>query len=210
MKNMTAKEHLSMLKRLKAIAETGLVYNQEAYDRERYEELRDLSLRLMANLGNVPFEQLQDFFVPQEDYPTPKVDVRGLIINEDDAILMAKESVDDKWTIPGGWADIGNSPQEVVVREIKEETGLDAEVIRLLAIYDKEKHDHPTEPYHIYKLMFLCKATGGQVKPGFDMRGAGYFSLDKLPELSTPRILESQLKHLFALAKEDNKKVYVD
>jgi len=187
-----------------------LVYNQQPYDRERYEELKNLSLKLMASLGNVALPQLENFFIPQQDYPTPKVDVRAFILNEEDEVLMAKESVDDKWTIPGGWADIGNSPKEVVVREVKEETGLEVEVVRLLAIYDKQKHEHPTEPYHIYKLMFFCRTTGGVLKPGFDMLGAAFFSVDKLPELSEPRILESQLQHLFRLVKEDVKEVYVD
>ena len=207
---MSPKEQLDAIKRLKAIADTGLVYAEEPYDIERYEELKDISLKLMAHLSNEPFSKLESFFLPQLDYPTPKVDVRGLIINEDDEILMAQEGVDDKWTIPGGWADIGNTPREVVIKEIQEETGIEAEVVRLIAIYDKQRHKHPAEPYYIYKLMFLCKATGGKLAPGFDMKGAAYFSLDALPELSKERILESQLKQLFSMAKEGSHEVYVD
>lgn len=207
---MSPKEQLDAVKRLKAIADTGLVYAEVPYDIERYEELKDISLKLMAHLSNEPFSKLDSFFLPQLDYPTPKIDVRGLVINEDGEILMAKESVDNKWTIPGGWADIGNTPKEVVVKEIKEETGIDAEVVRLIAIYDKQRHNHPAEPYYIYKLMFFCKATGGKLRPGFDMKGAGYFSLDALPELSKERILEDQLRHLVSLVKEDIKEVYVD
>lgn len=207
---MSPKEQLDAVKRLKAIADTGLVYAEVPYDIERYEELKDISLKLMAHLSNEPFSKLDSFFLPQLDYPTPKVDVRGLIINENDEILMAQEGVDNKWTIPGGWADIGNTPKEVVVREIKEETGIDAEVVRLLAIYDKQRHEHPAEPYYIYKLMFFCRATGGTLKPGFDMKGAAYFSLDALPELSKERILEVQIKQLFDMAKKNIKDVYVD
>jgi len=207
---MSPKEQLDAVKRLKAIADTGLVYAEVPYDIERYEELKDISLKLMGHLADEPFAKLDSFFLPQLDYPTPKVDVRGLVINEKDEILMAQEGVDSKWTIPGGWADIGNTPKEVVIKEIKEETGIDAEVVRLLAIYDKQRHKHPAEPYYIYKLMFFCKAVGGELQAGFDMQGTGYFSLGDLPELSEERILESQLKYLFKLVKNDIQEVYVD
>ncbi len=207
---MMAKEQLIALMRIKAIAETGLVYNQEDYDRERYEELKSLSIQLMAAIGNVPVLQLENFYLPQKDYPTPKVDVRAFILNERNEILMAKESVDGKWTIPGGWADIGNSPKEVVVREVKEETGLEVKVVRLLAVYDKQRHAHPMEPNYIYKLMFFCKTTGGNLQPGFDMLDASFFPLDNLPELSEPRILKSQLEQLFTMVKNNVKDVYVD
>lgn len=188
----------------------GLVYVEDPYDEERYQELREISLKLMAHLADVPFAQIDGFFIPQLDYPTPKVDVRGFVMNDKHEILMAKESVDNKWTIPGGWADIGNTPKEVVIKEIKEETGIDAEVVRLLAIYDKQRHRHPAEPYYIYKLMFLCKATGGELQAGFDMRGADYFPLDNLPVLSEERILESQLKHLYDLVMNNVQTTYVD
>ena len=207
---MKPKEQLTLIKRLKSLAETGLVYVEDDYARERYEELRDISLKLMGALTNKPFEVLQDFFLAEKDYPTVKVDVRGFVLNDDDEILMAKESVDGKWTIPGGWADIGDTPSEAVIKEIKEETGLDSEPVRLLAIYDKRCHEHPPEPYYIYKLMFLCRITGGTLKHGFDMRGAAFFPLTNLPELSEPRILEDQLKHLFQLSKSENQSVYVD
>lgn len=207
---MNAKEQLDVVKRIKAIAETGLVYTNGSYDKERYEELKEISLRLMAELSGRPLAVLDGFFLPQLDYPTPKVDVRAFVLNDDDQILMAQERVDGKWTIPGGWADVGNTPTEVAVKEIKEETGLDAEVIRLLAVYDKQRHAHPPEPYYIYKLMFHCRVTGGELKAGFDMQGADWFSLDELPPLSEERILESQLHYLFSMIKDNIQKVHSD
>lgn len=208
---MNIKEQLNLIKRIKAISEVGLVYSEEgSYDMERYGELKKISLQLMAEVANMPLKSISDFFVPEKDYPTAKVDVRGFVLNEKNEILMAKESVDGKWTIPGGWADIGDTPTEAVLKEIKEETGIDAEVVRLVAIYDKREHSHPPEPHYIYKLMFFCKATGGKLEAGFDMLGADYFPLDKLPELSKDRILESQLLHLFKLVKENDFNVFVD
>lgn len=207
---MDTKEQLNLIKRIKAISETGLVYAQDLYDRERYEELQQISLKLMSNIGDTSLEVLQEFFIPQDDYPTPKVDVRGFVLNDKDEILMARESLDGKWTIPGGWADIGSTPSEIAIKEVKEETGIKVEVVKLLAVYDKQVHPHPPEPYYIYKLIFLCKFLGGELKPGFDMLGAGFFALDGLPELSEERILENQLKHLFKLSKSSTAEVYFD
>jgi ADP-ribose pyrophosphatase YjhB (NUDIX family) len=207
---MKVEEQLTLIKRLKSLAETGLVYVEDDYARERYEELRKISLQLMGAVTNKPVKLLNDFFLKEKDYPTVKVDVRGFVLNDKNQILMAKESIDEKWTIPGGWADIGDTPTGAVIKEIREETGLDAEVVRLLAIYDKRCHDHPPEPFYIYKLMFLCKITGGNLQHGFDMKGADFFSLNDLPQLSEPRILESQLKQLFQLANSDNQYVHVD
>ncbi|MEM7484545.1 MAG: NUDIX hydrolase [Bacteroidota bacterium] len=207
---MNPKEQLNLIKRIKSISEIGLVYAKDAYDQERYEELKQISFKLLSVIGNAPIEALKDFFVPEKDYPTPKVDVRALVLNERDEILMAKESVDSKWTIPGGWADIGSTPSEIAVKEVAEETGIQVEVVRFLGVYDKQVHPHPPEPYYIYKLFFLCRMVGGNLKPGFDMLGADFFSLDNLPELSEERILESQLKHLFHLAKSSTVDVYFD
>ncbi|KAB7528416.1 NUDIX domain-containing protein [Flagellimonas olearia] len=207
---MDSKAQLNLVKRIKAISETGLVYAQDPYDRERYEELKVISLQLMAQLGNVPMEVLKDFFLPQDDYPTPKVDVRAFVLNEKDEILMARESIDGKWTIPGGWADIGSTPSETAVKEVKEETGIEVEAIRLLAVYDKQTHPHPPAPIYVYKLIFLCQMKGGELKAGFDMLDAGFFPLDQLPELSEERILEEQIIALFKNAKSMESKVYFD
>lgn len=207
---MEHNEQLTLLKRIKAIAETGLVYAQGDYDQERYTELREISLQLMAAMGGTSLQVLDDFFLPQKDYPTPKVDVRALVINEKGEILMTQERVDGNWTLPGGWGDIGNTPTEVVVREIEEETGLTAEVVRLLGVYDKQRHPHPPEPFYVYKLMFLCKITGGTLRPGFDMLDANWFAMDALPKLSEVRILKAQIEQLYQLAQEPNAPVYLD
>lgn len=207
---MDENQQLDLVKRIKAIAETGLVYAEGSYDEERYQELREISLKLLSQMSGTPLIQLHNFFMPQSDYPTPKVDVRGFVLNEHNKILMARESIDGKWTIPGGWADVGNTPKEVVIKEIKEETGMNAEVVRLLAIYDKQRHSHPPEPYYVYKLIFFCRAIGGQLTPGFDMQGADWFALNNLPPLSEDRIVKSQLEHLFRMVKEDIQEVYSD
>ena len=207
---MKAEKVLVLLQRLKAIAETGITHSESGYDLERYEEIRTISLRLLGDWVDEPLAKLEDFFLTPEDYPTPKVDVRAFVRNEKGEVLLAQESVDGKWTIPGGWADIGETPKESVLKEVSEETGLEAEVVRILAVYDKRCHDHPPRPHYVYKLIFECRVLGGQLRPGFDMKGAAFFDWNQLPELSTDRILKSQLEHLKTLAEAEEAEVYFD
>lgn len=200
---------LNQIKQVKSLAEAGLVFNTENYDAERYEELRSLALEMMSIVSDKPVDQLKDFFVPETDYPTAKVDVRGLILNEQDQVLLVKETVDHKWTLPGGWADVGLTPAENVLKEIEEETGFKAEVIRLLAVLDKRNYPHPPQTHYVYKLCFLCKIQEGSFDPNFDIGGVDWFDMNTLPELSADRILEEQLVKLVKIAQDDNP-VYFD
>ena len=200
---------LNQIKQVKSLAEAGLVFNKENYDAERYEELRTLALEMMSILSDKPVAQLKGFFVPETDYPTAKVDVRGLILNEQNQVLLVQETVDNKWTLRGGWADVGLTPTENVLKEIEEETGFKAEVIRLLAVLDKRNYPHPPQPHYVYKLCFLCKIQEGSFDPNFDIGGVDWFDMNTLPELSADRILEEQLVKLVKIAQEDNP-VYFD
>ena len=196
-------DQITKIKRLKALADTGLIYSNEPYDLERYEQIKEISLQLMADVINEPLESALGFYKPQKDYPTPKVDVRCLVINQKEEILMVKEKIDGKWTIPGGWADIGYTASEVAVKEVKEETGLEIEVDRLLAIYDKKCHPHPPQPHYVYKIVFLGVIINGNLSKPHDILEVGFFPIDQLPELSEDRILESQIKELVELSKSE-------
>ncbi|MFD2828742.1 NUDIX hydrolase N-terminal domain-containing protein [Leeuwenhoekiella polynyae] len=200
---------LNQIKQVKSLAEAGLVFNKENYDAERYEELRSLALEMMSIVSDKPVDQLKDFFLPEQDYPTAKVDVRGLILNDQNQVLLVQETVDHKWTLPGGWADVGLTPAENVLKEIEEETGFKAEVIRLLAVLDKRNYPHPPQTHYVYKLCFLCKIQEGSFDPNFDIGGVDWFDMNKLPELSADRILEEQLVKLVKIAQDDNP-VYFD
>ncbi len=201
---------LELIKRVKALADTGLLYAENEYDRERYEELAAISLKLLSTTSRKPLPVLRDFFMPVKDYPTPKVDIRGLILNEAKEVLLVKESLDGKWSLPGGWGEVGFSPSEVIRKEIKEETGLDATVSRLLAVYDKKCHPHPPQPLYVYKLVFLCEAVAGSLIPGFDIEDARYFAMEHLPELSEERILASQIEQVHELAAKEGSSAYFD
>lgn len=207
---MEAEKTMLLLQRLKAIAEIGLTHSDSGYDLERYQESRKIVLELMSGMTGQPLEALENFFLTPEDYPTPKVDVRAFILNDQGQLLLAQESVDSKWTIPGGWADIGETPVESVLKEVEEETGLKASMKRLLAIFDKRCHPHPPRPHYVYKLVFHCEVQGGELKAGFDMKGAKFFHWNELPELSEDRIVKSQLEHLKELLITEEPAVYCD
>jgi len=199
------------LKRLKALADTGLVYATDDYNRERFGQILEISIQLMAQTSGNSTEDLKAMFAPVIDYPTVKTDVRALVLSPDKKqVLMARESVDCKWTLPGGWADIGESPREAVIKETREETGLHVQPIALLAVFDKRMHPHPPQPYYIYKLVILCEAVSGELQSGFDMMSAAWFDVDNLPELSTDRILKSQVELVYNKAVNNDFIAYFD
>ncbi|MEO5889067.1 MAG: NUDIX hydrolase [Ferruginibacter sp.] len=200
---------LTLAKRLKAIADVGLLYNQNEYDKERYSEVLDISYELLHQITGQEIVYLKNLYVENKDYPTAKVDVRVLII-KDNKILLVKESADNKWSLPGGWADIGYSPKEVAVKECKEETGLDVVPIRLLAVYDKKFHAHPPQPFYAYKMVIHCAAVSEEVSKGFDVLDVQYFDVDNLPELSEDRILKSQLEMAFQKVSVNDMETYFD
>jgi VWFA-related protein len=138
--------------RLQAIAQAGLAYATNAYDLERYEEIRAISVNLLQELTDEPHEKIIRTFASESGYQTPKVDVRAVLFRGEQEILLVKEKDDQgRWTLPGGWADVGYSPFEVAMKEAEEETGLRVRAVRLLALYDKRKHPHPPQPWYVYK-----------------------------------------------------------
>jgi len=191
--------------RLQAIAQAGIAYATTAYDLERYEEIRAISVDLLQELTDEPYEKIMRVFASETGYQTPKVDVRAVMFREGNQVLLVKEKSDqDRWTLPGGWADIGYSPFEVAAKEAQEETGLHVRPLRLLALFDKRRHPHPPQPWYIYKAFIHCEIEGGELlQETTETAGARWFRPDELPaiKLSTDRVTESQLTTLFSFAK---------
>lgn len=188
---------LEEIKKLKAIAETGLLYCSNDYDRERYEELLAMSYRLLSNISGQTPESLKINLPAATDYPTVKVDVRGILLSPENNILLVQEMSDKKWSLPGGWADIGYSPAATIIKEFKEETGLDVIPEKLLAVLDKQQHPHPPQPFYTYKLFFYCRAGAYTTCKGFDVLDVQFFPIDALPPLSEERVLKSQLELMY-------------
>ncbi|WP_274655388.1 NUDIX hydrolase [Paenibacillus humicola] len=200
---------LEWAKQIQAISQTGLAYSKDVYDLERFEQLRALSIEMLSTYTDVEEEKVKSLFAEETGYATPKVDIRAVVF-EGGRILLVREKMDGGWSLPGGWADIGLSPKEVAVKEVKEEAGIDVRAIRLLGVMDKKFHEHPPSPWHIYKLFILCEQTGGELGAGVETSEAGFFAEDRLPELSTERITASQLQWLFQSVRSGDPAVWLD
>ncbi len=146
---------LHWARRLQAMAQTGLTYCKDPYDIERYEALRGIAYEMLAAHSDAPVERVRDLFAGESGHATPKVDVRAVVFR-DDAMLLVRERSDGRWTLPGGWADVGETPAEAVVREVYEESGYRTRAAKLLAVYDRDRHGHPPRPFYVYKLFFRC------------------------------------------------------
>ncbi|GLI09413.1 ADP-ribose pyrophosphatase [Paenibacillus tyrfis] len=200
---------LEWAKQIQAIAQTGLAYTKDVYDRERFEELRQMSVDILAHYTETDPGKIKLTFASDTGYATPKVDIRGVVFR-DGKLLLVREKHDGVWSLPGGWADIGLSPSEVAVKEIKEESGFDARPVRLLAVLDKKFHGHPPEPYHIYKLFIRCDIIGGSATTGVETSAVGFFGEDELPVLSVERNTEAQLRTMFEFLRDPDKPVILD
>ncbi len=189
----------AFLEQVLATAQAGLTYSKDPFDIGRFEALRSATVALMASQSDLQPQAIAEWIALDRGYPTPKLDVRAFIQNDDGHILLVQERSDGCWTLPGGWCDIGDSPADAVVREVVEETGLECQAVQLLALFDKHKHPHPPQLPHAHKAFFLCEVAGGQLLCETDeTQGAAYFPVDDLPELSRHRVVTSQLQTLHA------------
>ena len=184
---MTTPPLLDWARRLQAIAQSGVAYDEPSpYDRDRYEQVRRIAAEMLATNGDV--EGLDALLAREVGHATPKLDVRGAVFR-DDAILLVREAVSGKWTLPGGWVDVGESPGEAVVREVREESGYETRAVKLLALYDRNRHAHEPALWHTWKVCFLCELVDGvQHDVDHEVSGVDFFVRDRLPELDTQRI----------------------
>ena len=187
---------LTWARKIQAIGQNGLAYSKDPFDIERFEELRELALEILQNYTDSELPRIRDLFAGEHGHATPKVDVRGVVFNED-AILLVRERADGKWTLPGGWVDVNESPSESVVREVFEESGYQTKALKLLACYDRNRHPHPPHPYHVYKLFFYCEILGGSPSTSYETDGVDFFKQDAIPELSTGRVTSAQIDRFF-------------
>lgn len=195
---------LSWVRRLQAIAQNGLAYADDPYDAERYGQVRKVAAEMAASGSGGPVEGVEGLFTGEAGYATPKLDVRALVLDGSGAVLLVREKEDGLWTLPGGWIDVGESPGEAVEREVAEESGYKVRAVRILALWDRDRHPHPPLPFHVYKLFFLCDLRGGHpLSSSTETEGVGFFAADALPPLSLGRVTPGQVSRLLELAAGD-------
>ncbi len=204
------RELFNIADRIRALALNGQFYAVNEYDKERYDELLELSNRMTALLTGRNIDEIARCYLPADDYVTPKIDVRAVVFDEQQRLLLVRERSDGCWSLPGGWGDVGFTPSEVAVKEVREETGLEVLAGRLLAILDKRCHNHPPVPHYAYKIFIRCHIIGGKIYPAFDTLDAGFFSLDNLPPLSTERVTLEQIELMYEFLHNPEKQAITD
>jgi ADP-ribose pyrophosphatase YjhB (NUDIX family) len=187
---------LTWVRELQAIAQTGLTYSKDPYDRERYGAIRRLAAEIAAYATGSEALVIDQLFAAETGHATPKVDVRGALFQHE-TILLVRERSEGLWSLPGGWADVGEAPSRAVARELREESGYASKVTKLAMLYDRDHHGHPPHPFHIYKLFFICDLLGGEPVHSLEVDDVGFFALDHLPPLSLSRVTVAEIRRLF-------------
>jgi ADP-ribose pyrophosphatase YjhB (NUDIX family) len=202
---------VNIAKEMEAMAQAGLHYSENQFDRERYIRLRELAAELLASQSNLSSQDVLEWSKAEFGYATPKVDVRAFILSEEKVLLIREDADDGRWTLPGGWADVNESPSESVVREVEEESGYIVEPKLLLAVFDRSKQGHvPTFPYHVYKMFFHCEIVGGSPRPTSESSESRFFEIGQLPELSESRVLPRQIRDFYAAVQREDTKTRYD
>jgi ADP-ribose pyrophosphatase YjhB (NUDIX family) len=191
---------LDLSRRLLALSQTGLHFTAEEYDRERYREIGDIATRLLELQSNFAADAVRQAWFVEDGYATPKVDVRGAIFR-DNRVLLVRERIDGRWTVPGGWADVNDSPSSAILKEIEQESGFTARIVKLAAIYDRNKRNLPAYLFHSWNLFFVCEITGGEARTSYETTAVEFFPLDALPELSTGRSNAEQIRRMYEYHK---------
>jgi ADP-ribose pyrophosphatase YjhB (NUDIX family) len=192
---------LEIARELRAIAQTGLTFSTDRFDRQRFERIRELAAKMFADGSGADYRLILGILQSGRGYATPKVDVRGAAF-VDGQVLLVREISDGKWTLPGGWADVNQSAAECVVREIAEESGFTARALKLAAVRDYQKSGHPPRNLDcIYKMFFICEITGGAARASDETSEAAFFPRNTLPPLSLGRITAAQIERMFVHAE---------
>jgi len=191
---------LEWAREIQRLCQTGLAFSKSDYDAQRYKRLTEIAAEITSTYSNLDKEQLLNNFLGHPGYATPKVDIRAAII-KDQKILLVQEKMDSKWSMPGSWADVGEAPSDAIIRETREESGLDVIPKKVIGIYDANRDGRPLEFFHAYKIVFLCEIVGGDMIASDETIDVNFFSFDNLPPLSTSRTNQKHIVDIENITK---------
>ena len=200
-------ELIKIAMELQSIAQNGLTYTKDPFDKQRFERVREISAQMISMKTELPLEKVKDLFCNETGYQTPKIETRAAIFKEN-KILLVKEQ--DKWSLPGGWVDYNESIASNTIKEVKEEAGLDVIPLRIIAIQDRNKHNFPKFAYGIFKVFVLCYVISGSFKENDETTESGFFSLDNLPIIDENKNVYDQIKMCFDAYKNEKWEVVFD
>ena len=193
---------------IQSIAQIGLTYTKDEYDKERYEQLRNIASEMLSYKTDIPVDKVKNLFCNEQGYQTPKLDTRAAIF-KDDKILLVHEK-NGFWSLPGGWVDILESIESNTIKEVKEEAGLDVVAKKVIAIQDRNKHNTPIYPYGVCKVFVECEVMGGEFVENIETVEIGYFSIDNLPRLAEEKCTQKQVERCFEAKNNKNWQVLFD
>jgi len=209
MTETTNNHWLKWARKIQALSQSGLAYADDEFNRERYQKLGEIAAEIIDAHTTLCKEYVLNNFRLQPGYATPKIDIRGVVF-QDNKLLLVQEQSDEKWSLPGGWADVGDSAAEMVIREVKEETGFEVFPTKLIGIFDNNKDRFPIEFYHSYKIIFWCEMQGGKKQPCHEILAVDFFKLTDLPPLSVNRTDEKHLHEIIEHINNPNRLAYFD
>lgn len=187
---------------IQSLAQAGLTYTDNVYDIERYERLREIAAEIIEEKSNISLEKVKDLFCNENGYQTPKIDTRAAIF-KNEKILLTHEN-NGTWSLPGGWCDVLESVASNTIKEVKEETGLDVETIKIIAVQDRNKHNKPIYAYGVCKIFVLCNVIGGEFIENIETTEIKYFSLDEIPNnLAEEKTNNEQIEMCFKAYKDE-------
>lgn len=187
---------LEWVKEIQSIAQNGLTYTNDVFDRERFERLRSIAAEIMSGYTDISTDKVKDLFCNETGFQTPKLDTRGVIF-KNGKILLVKEN-NGTWSLPGGWVDFDQTVKTNTEKEVYEEAGLTVKAVRIIAIHDRNQHNHPAYPYNVCKFFVLCDVINGQFQKNTETTESGYFAIDELPLLAEEKNSREQIEMCFS------------
>ena len=187
-------------KELQFIAQVGLTYSKDRFDRERFQRVREIAAQIMSDGCDLPLEVVRNLFCNESGFQTPKLDTRAAIFQEGKILLVRERS--GLWSLPGGWVDVMESVRSNTEKEVREEAGLEVRALRLIALHDRNKHNSPPYAYNICKVFVLCELIGGRFRENLETTESRYFSLDELPSLAEEKNTRAQIELCFVAARD--------
>jgi ADP-ribose pyrophosphatase YjhB (NUDIX family) len=200
---------LEWAREIQQLSQTGLAFAKTDYEKTRYERLIELTAEIVEHHTKLDKASVETVLMKQPGYATPKIDVRAAVINKN-KILLVQERTDKLWAMPGGWADVGDIPSEVAIRETKEESGFDVRPIKVVGVYDANREGGYLEFFHAFKIVFLCDLIGGEAKSSDETIDVKYFSLEELPPLSPNRTNDNHIEEIRLHLKDSKRETYFD
>lgn len=200
---------LDWAREIQALSQTGLHFAENDYQRERYQRLIEIAAEIFSQYSDLEYQPLVVRFLKQTGYATPRVDVRGAVFR-DDRLLLVRERMDGGWTMPGGWADVGDLPSESVEREVWEEAGFRVKARKVIGVYDANRTG-PLEVFHAFKIVFLCDLISGEPRPSNETSEVAFFGLEDIPiKLSGERTRPRHIEDVFAAYADPDKETVFD